>query len=261
MQHFSACMKLILAGEHLVLKGYRGLAIPLKQYQTHITTEPAAEFRLITDYFPEYILGELANIASDLEIPLPNATYKIVFDIRPGIGLGASASFAIASLKALTKNQINQDDLIKFANISESRSHGKASGLDHLTIIRQQPTILNSNISITSDLSILNNIEIIDTGVPKESTADMVEISMRNFNETTWENIDKNFEPMIDAINNNYLNSFRNYINEYGLFLEELGVVSEKVKAQSKKLREKGFGVKICGAGGITNGSGALMII
>src|SRR5699024_12200079 len=74
---------------------------------------------------------------STLDMPSKDLLIKIKSSIPPGIGLGSSASVAIAvicSLFSYSEQAYTENDILSLANVSETYAHGAPSGIDPLTI-------------------------------------------------------------------------------------------------------------------------------
>jgi mevalonate kinase len=275
----SACAKLILAGEHLVVHGYDGLAIPLLDRQTTISLRPnfntsfngvALNDSKQSEFQSELkIFCQLLNLSSD---QLAGYGFEVNL-VETGIGLGASASFAVAMLKVLAKFKgevLTQNQLLEYAAEIEKLYHGNPSGIDHTTIVLEQPILFHGSNKTFNPLQIQlpeffrTHTELINTGKPKESTKQMVEFvtqKIQSFSTKQLDEINAELPKLIQSLEENNLPEFKRIINVYGQFLESLPICTDVIKDQSSQIRTQGGAAKICGAGGLTNGSGILFTV
>lgn len=275
-----ACSKLILAGEHLVLHGYDGLAIPNFEHLTTIFLQQSVNPKIVfnqkelkADSLEYKIFIQDLDFYTELlkfsESQKKNLSqFSITVDLpHIGIGLGASASFAVAMIKLLAefKNlKLNQTELLKFASMAEKKYHGNSSGIDHTTIVHQKPILLNgkSKQFTILDFKLPNfwqKITLHNTGKPKESTKQMVEYvssKISNFSKTELANLNQQLPFLINSLTTNNLSVFIKVINQYGQFLEQIPICTNQIISQNQSIRQKQGAAKICGAGGLTNGSG-----
>ena len=147
----SAAGKIIVAGEHAVVHGFRAVAVPIPDALT-VRIESASD--AVSIKIPAWQVsralqreqGGLDAIVFTLleRLGLADATLTAHVDARypPGIGLGGSASLAVALLRALnTHYQLGLDDaaLNAHAYAAESLAHGRASGIDNTLAVYSRP--------------------------------------------------------------------------------------------------------------------------
>ena len=275
----SACAKLILAGEHLVVHGYDGLAIPLLDKQTTITLRPNSITTFNNGELSDSQLAELNTELKvfcqllNLDIDQLNGYGFEVNLIDTGIGLGASASFAVAMLKVLANfkgETLTQNQLLEYAGEIEKLYHGNPSGIDHTTIVLEQPILFHGSTKTFTPLQIelpeffKTHTQLINTGKPKESTKQMVEFvtpKIQSFPKKQLDELNAELPKLIQSLQENNLPEFKRIINIYGQFLESLPICTNAVKDQSSQIRTHGGAAKICGAGGLSDGSGILLTV
>lgn len=279
----SACIKLILVGDHLVVHGFPGIAVPILDKRTTVTISDGAGFVTIqaTKLEWEELIGfrtELEFFCNLLEIDsqtrewLAGADFSITYGADPGLGLGISASYGVAMIRALLQvanRTITDEQLIQLLYEVEKNYHGSPSGIDHTTIILEQPILFQKGEYhlLPIDLynsHIFNSIELINTGRPEESTREMVEYVSGKATPALledWEKLSTKIPSLIQALQDDDVVRFRNIINFYGEALEKIPVVSERVKIKSREIRENKRACKITGAGGLKEGCGMLLVV
>lgn len=138
--------KLILMGEHSVVYGYPGIAIPFPATQVAISIKPTAgECWVNSDYYTgpfSQAPKEMAYLAQvidwtfdSLQKPKESLYYQVDSTIPIGKGMGSSAALAVALVRGLA-DYLNQDlpdqVLQRMVDQGEAIVHGKSSGLDTL---------------------------------------------------------------------------------------------------------------------------------
>lgn len=142
--------KAILLGEHSVVYGYPAIAIPLTSLQLTVTISPSEttdEPYLITDSYQGLFSEapqEFSGIHFLVHTFLKNQPCYLTYtsSIPQGRGLGSSAASSYATLRALNRYchlQLTLEQMTQYGNQAEDITHGKASGLDLATIMREQP--------------------------------------------------------------------------------------------------------------------------
>lgn len=302
--------KIILAGEHAVLYGSRAISLPIKKYTT-VEIEPAifstedasgilptfweaappgafgcrsgnsilnsnlpltpSHQRKIAEMI-QFVLRQL-----DQELNATKISITINFSAAPGSGMGVSASLATALTRGLYeffKKELSDEKLLEIVGKIEDTMHGKASGIDHYTIILDKPLLFQvleqGELKITpleqfTSSPLLASLNLIDSGQPLESTKEMVDYVAQKFTEdpktltSIFQNIDSLIPIFIKALEHNDKESFGQTINKAGTLLEDLGVVSTQTQKITEEIRHQGGSAKITGAGGLKAGSGMLL--
>ncbi|MBE2205981.1 MAG: mevalonate kinase [Saprospiraceae bacterium] len=140
--------KVLLFGEHILLRGAAALAAPLHLYggQWQFGSDPGQQFRLRE--WAEYLLQlpcdfRLAAFNDDLDAGL-----FFQSDIPTGYGLGSSGALCAAAYERYAEQPIARHDaslLPELRNIlaaMESFFHGASSGIDPLVSYLNQPLLL-----------------------------------------------------------------------------------------------------------------------
>ena len=265
--------KCILFGEHLALIGKPTLAIPLSGAPFELNMESKQSSKLDIQFEQDSPEFPAAMLKNDIQLlnklrPIKNQALKINIqsNLPPGAGAGISAAWSVAIVKALYPN-LDEKTSLEMLQVLEDSHHGKASGIDHLTIWQSAPVLLENGKAKVLSKKILSpkireHFRIWVSGVPKESTAEMVKISQKNMSDLSNE-IDALMDKkaLIENLQKERINELIEGINQYGKVLEKLGVVSQKTKAKLDMLRTQGFGAKVSGAGGLTDGSGLCLLV
>lgn len=321
-----ACHKLILAGEHLVVHGYQGLAVPLLDKLT-ICTITDNHNKIIfnnTQLSGEEIMGFRNEMQlfyhllglTDAQISILD-TFGFEFDMQAdtGVGLGSSASFALAIIRALasfTSQELSIQEQLDLVGTFEKIYHGNPSGIDHTTIVLEKPILWKGKDDFEPlDLKMppfWSQVQIENSGKPAESTKEMIEYFATKFHgldPAMLNSLNAEIPNLIASLQNNDLAEFKRIINLYGQFLESIPLCTPSVIAANQKIRQgdsavkehttklaKGEGdakeeakvegkgketgeakgeekaksgsfgaAKICGAGGLTAGSGIVLSV
>lgn len=255
---WSAPAKVIISGEHAVVHGFPALAgaLSLRLTVSSHKTPPQS----FTPQTAQDVMKELG--------------LKISSNIPRGSGLGSSAALSAATAAAwlhTLNKQTTKEDISELALQFEKHFHAKPSGIDTTTSTyggllwfrRETPQlILKQSLQLPSEPV----FAIIQTGKPKETTAQMVEMvrerlaAKKKSTQSIFQNIESCTRGIADELLLGKVDSLSLQLNENGLLLEELGVVSQKTQSLCHDLRSKGLACKITGAGGKREHSGALLV-
>lgn len=230
----------------------------------------------ILDY-PQICIGQTLNF---YKISQPQAGFDLIInsDIPIGSGLGSSGALAVAIAAAMTRflNQpFDQQVINEIAYLAEQKKHGFPSGGDNSTSCfgglvwfrKETPDlkiIQPLNISLTKELA--SRFIFIHTGQPQESTGEMVSL-VRTLYQKQPEKVnqilndqERLVRDLLAVIKNSDENKLIEIIHQGEQNLEKLGVVSKYVKGIIRKIEKAGAVAKICGGGGITKGTGVVLV-
>jgi mevalonate kinase len=249
-------------GEHGVVYGAKALAVPLLSFQTRmelshkpILSHPEIPMDLLTPTF-EKALGFFPALPFKPFWNLQKSTLPL------GAGLGSSASFCVALLRALgqlTETLLPKEKLAYLANELEKDFHGRPSGLDTAVIAFEAPLVFCKE---TNPEPLM--VRPIRDGKPwpfllmdtkqRSSTKDMVERAAPFF----AKNRDKKIETFntLTRLTQTYLETgdlpgMANAMEEGWRLLKEVGVVTQSMEGVASLARKAGvLGVKPTGAGG-----------
>lgn len=269
--------KVILFGEHAVVYGYPAIVSAVdRTMNISMDYEPkkALEFfRGILKNIQHYSVIELMNVIN--ETHNAHSSLRIDSQIPVGCGMGSSAASA-AALSAMvlcvTKLSHSKKKINELAYAIEMKMHNTPSGVDNtivcygglLQFIRKNGKIEMQHLP---EVTIPTHLWIVNTGIPDESTAEMVQY-VREKRERNSKKIDKYFQK-IGLISEKCLKQMQinarpmnisELIYENEQLLEKLGVVSQKTIRFIREIEKLGGSAKISGAGGKKNASGIVMV-
>lgn len=274
----SAPGKIILFGEHFVVKGYRAIATSTS-LRARVSVEEIREPGIVIESENLNIKGSLnlnleGNVPRELLVyveilralrergfnMIPHrARLKSSMPISAGLGSSASTSVAYAlAYTALHGDPLKGRDLLEVSLEGEKVAHGRPSGIDNTiatlggTIVyRRGEEPLKVEVNIPEGYTFL----IADTGV-KRSTREAVEHALK-LAESLWkiasliyEAADKIVEEALKALKTGDVKTLGPlmYVN-HGL-LNAIGVSHEKLDAIVYEARKHGaLGAKLTGAG------------
>ncbi len=255
MKSGSACGKIILSGEHAVVFGLPGVAIPVglqtdvawddDNSPLHIAFESAssrgAEYvQNIVELCEKYYGPVRGEIHIHNEIPL-------------GKGMGSSTALVIALCRTILGPNCEKE-----ARAIEDVVNPGNSGLDFAVIWHEKP-ILFAKGSPTQDVDIVlpKDAMLIDTGSPNEGTSELI----------TWV---KERQTEIDAhlqtiawCSQRLLagDPFIAIVRDHHRAQVGLGVVPKAVQDCIAEIEEKGGAAKVLGAGAKTGGGGMVLVV
>lgn len=283
---YSAPAKIILSGEHGVVYGKPALVSAIERTITVTVSEKAEETHTpstkqdpqlahVMDSINKKVLHYLTK--NNVAFEHKQFTYSIQNDIPIGRGMGSSAALAVVASAALlhlyTGGEYAREIVNKIAYSSEKDFHGNPSGVDNSTSCYGGLIYYRKEFEFLKNISALNfklpatieqNLFLIDTGKPKESTAEMVALVGKNYNkdskkmEQLFSHMEKVTKRMVVSIVKEDSDMFQSCVAENETILEEIGVVANSCKKLLKELDQFGIG-KVTGAGGATEGSGFVL--
>lgn len=166
--------KILLFGEHTVLRGGRGLAVPFPQRSLRwVKEQPDERLLRFCDYLRVVIDPELFD-AGALEDQLL-ADWCLVGDIPMGYGLGSSGAVcaAIWSRFATSKGfGLRGEALRQVLARMEQYFHGSSSGTDPMICYLQQPLLLGGGqppVTVSLPEAWASNFFLVDTGVTRKA--------------------------------------------------------------------------------------------
>jgi len=272
----SAPAKVILSGEHAVVFGKPALVAAI---DLRLTFSLWPEKTKINDQNVLFVAKTIKDYLTRQKITYVDRTFnfKIKSDIPLGRGLGSSAAFAVASTAALLKfytgKEFEKDVINRLAYFIEKRFHFNPSGVDNSTVCFGGLIFYRKEFEFLKNISILNNkipkniegnLFLIDSGLPEETTAEMVNSVGKLYNrqtskiEKTLSAIEKTTKRMVVGLIKEDQIFFRDSLLANEKYLEALEIVSKKTKQLLHDLLVFGWG-KITGAGGKKIGSGYIL--
>ncbi|NOS66926.1 MAG: hypothetical protein HOO67_00975, partial [Candidatus Peribacteraceae bacterium] len=165
--------KIILSGEYAVVFGYPGIAVSANvgvEATWEETSDAPVKIVLKGLKGEETYARKIVNACIDKRGPL-KGTITIKNDIPVGRGMGSSTALVIAICKCLLG-----DDRAAAVLIEDAVNPGN-SGLDFAVIWANHPVKFKKGTApepLQLDLAFIKNSTLIDTGVPGETTAELV---------------------------------------------------------------------------------------
>lgn len=220
----------------------------------------------------------VAAVDRRLSLTLETMGEKIIFtaesDIPVGCGMGSSAALSVvrtAAVAEIFNLGLSPEKINQVAYDLEKEFHGNPSGVDNSIVtfggflwFRKEFEFLKNLWQLPLKFpKSLDKIILINSGKPKESTREMVELVKSQSGSKSFpkilEGIEKQTRKMLLAIRGESEKDFRDAIADNQKFLESLGVVSPKTREIVQAIVQDGGVVKVSGAGGAKQGSGMLL--
>ncbi|MFO7689818.1 MAG: mevalonate kinase, partial [Cryobacterium sp.] len=147
--------KIILLGEHSVVYGHHAIAAPIglsvraAVSRGWPTSEPVIADRgvdgTVRDPVREDISRRVANLITErLGVPAPGLRLDVFSDLPRASGLGASAAFAVAVIRAVADSfdiRVSDADVSSLAFECERIVHGTPSGIDNTVATFGRPIL------------------------------------------------------------------------------------------------------------------------
>lgn len=199
--------KLLLFGEHTILRGSAALALPLPLFSgkwAYTTPENAPALQRNLAEWCQYLAEQQSNGALDTELDLARFKADLAtglhFDsnIPNGYGAGSSGALCAALYARYALQPIERKDAARYPELKrilgqmESFFHGSSSGTDPLIVYLNQPVLLQADGNIqtlevpdwpleTSGFQFF----LLDTGIQR-STAPWVNLFLERCNEVEY---------------------------------------------------------------------------
>src|SRR3989338_9695020 len=248
------------------------------KWETYIKTNDIALLKSITSDSLDFTIIVIGEALKCLKKSLSGGfKLSIKSDIPIGSGMGSSAAVAVSVAgaiyllfhKALDKAIVNE-----IAYSAEQKKHGLPSGGDNsascfggLVWYRKETPDLKiiETIPFAFPQKLAKNFIVIDTGIPMESTGEMVSnvrtLYQKNpeFVENILSSQEELVRELLSAIKTGDDTLMIRIIRAGEKNLEALGVVSSSVKILIRGIEKIGGAAKICGGGGVKKGAGMLL--
>lgn len=267
--------KVNLMGEHAIVYGKPSLLAAIDKRLTVSISEKNNTGK--TQKNSEYIDHILSLVQKDLGLAsLPAIEISIQSDIPSGYHLGSSAAVAVGVASAalyFLKEIWNPVRANQIAYEAEKLRHGNPSGGDNtvctfggLVWYRKELEFLRSIFQLPFHIDVsMNNFYLINTGKPKESTKEMIEIvsaKMRDERptiETAFTLNEEQTKRMTVAIKEKDENSLLDAMRTGEQTLEVMGVVSYDAQKIIREIEGARGSAKILGGGGRKKSVGYLL--
>jgi mevalonate kinase len=267
--------KVLLFGEYGIIKGSKGVAIPLDTHSGSLVqadSNQAVCQTLRLDEFYDYLIGsDLLTESMDLEKFKADIESGIYFksNIPQGYGIGSSGALCAAIYSKYAVNFEHKDTysikelkaLKDIMALMESFYHGSSSGLDCLISLIDLPLLIESRSSMTviekPNLSSFGKFYLFDTGHAR-ITATFVHEFLSKYNEDSeYKNNINTFIDITNKIIEEFIqNKFSDFEKSfYDLSRQQYLHFSKMIPNSMKSiwlqgLETKEYYVKLCGAGG-----------
>ncbi len=272
--------KVHLMGEHAVVYG-RPALISTINMRMRVSIEPntqnAEAISIVSTEPTEHAHYAVAWLLEKLQIHDPKKiTITIDSDIPAGYHIGSSAAMAAALSGAVLfyfKKIWNPMKINELAYEIEKKQHGNPSGGDNTAVtmggfiwFRKELEFLRSIWQLPfKPHTSLNHFFLINTGRPRETTGEMVELvklkveSQKAKMEQLFSLNENQVKRVTTALKEGNENELIDAIRSGEKTLESMGVVSRKVQPLMRKIEASGGAVKILGGGGQQEGVGFLL--
>ena len=261
MKSTKAPGKIILTGEHAVVHGYPGIAVPAP-LTMKVTLEEDSALKGLQIHWDD-LAGKpewqeyLKLIISRCGIH--SGTLTIENQIPLGKGMGSSTALIIAVARCLLGDDAQLHDRILAIEDELSPNH---SGIDFAVIWNEKPIRFEKGsepkpIKLPDD--ILNDAILIDTGTPNETTSELLEFVRNRCSETAvvaaLETIGICTERLEDG------DDIKSIFADHHKAQVTLGVVPDAVQELIANIEKQGGAAKVLGAGGRTGGGGMVLAV
>lgn len=267
-----------------------------EQWNIFIKTKKVSDLVSITNGVSDYIflaIGQsLTDFSSNIAIGakqtfdkhpdsrnnnnMQGFTLDILSDIPVGSGCGSSSALAVTIAACIQKHVLETSDekeILQTANRIEKFKHGTPSGGDPATVLhggiiwfekKNDEKIVRHLKDINKKIA--KNFYLIDTGKPEETTGEMI-AAVREFvdknpkaGKNTFDHQEKLVREMKHVLITSDSTLMIRIIKAGEQNLERLGVVSDYTKKIIRDIENAGWAAKISGGGGITKGTGMLLV-
>lgn len=251
--------KVLLFGEHTVLRGGRGLAVPYKRLSLHWEeSRPDETLLRFCDYLKAEFPKDLLDTNSLEDHLLED--WRLVGNIPVGYGLGSSGAvcaaifhrFATEKGKRLEGREL-REQLAKM----EGYFHGNSSGTDPLICYLGQPMLLGGAepprmVQLPDNWD--DRFFLVDTGRTRKAST-----LIRKFTEAYdgdaefADKVNNKWKPRADAAINALLSNQRDALTEAFTAISDFQLKTLRTfipKPIRKKWSGPNYRLKICGAGG-----------
>ncbi|MEK6916812.1 MAG: mevalonate kinase [Nanoarchaeota archaeon] len=254
METAKAPGKIILFGEHAVVYGYPGIAVPVKNAEIEVSVSHSDYFSYETDrelYKEEKeCLNELVDlIFFQLEVDKKELHIKIKSTIPIASGMGSSAALAVALIKGIAEHfdiLLTEKKINEIAFESEKLFHGTPSGIDNTVVTYGKPVYFYDGEMQLLKLKKPIYLVIANTGI-KSSTKEVVS-GVRQRYERYKEEYSALFDK-IGEITEKAKTAFENgEIEQLGELMDKNHALLQQIDVSCKELDELVETAKLAGA-------------
>jgi len=247
--------KVIVSGEHSVLRGGYAVVVPNKNYHLDYEFSRASEFKLtLSDDVSPYELLFLGLIESAFSLSASSKKdLKVkahVFSIVPlGEGLGGSAALSVFVARLFNfSDLLHEDEVFSFAHEIENVFHGQSSGLDVAGCLNDQISLYKKGVKklLSIEAKALSCVFTIHhTGLKGETKncIDHVE-KLRKADKLLFESLDEKMSESSLKVKQSFetgkLSLLVESFNETTEIFKEWGLLNPEILEQMQVLKSKG---------------------
>ncbi len=258
-----ACGKIILFGEHAVVYGYPGIALPVKEISINVRINQSNSFSYSADrklYKEEKDrLNKLIDfLFFKLDIAKENLEINIESTIPISSGLGSSAALSISLIRAISDHfhlDLEEEYINKLGFECEKFFHGTPSGIDNTVITYEKPVYYKKG--KVELLKIKNPLDFViaDSGIKANTKQVVSEVRKRyDKDREKYSNIFQEIalitsqaKPFLQESNITMIGILMTQ-NHY--LLKQLGVSNDKLDRMVEIALQAGaYGAKLAGSG------------
>ncbi|MEE9372127.1 MAG: hypothetical protein V3V00_03660 [Saprospiraceae bacterium] len=246
--------KLLLFGEHLILDGADGLAIPFDRYGGKWTKGQGSDpLKCFFQHLLDLPFIHLKNLEEII-----NGKIHFKSDIPRGYGLGSSGALCAAIYEKAVPEFYKKEGgtiLTELAEI-EGFFHGKSSGMDAYVALYNNPILFKDRKTevINLDLSKLPfSIFLLDSGIPRESKSLINRFTKKNDDHMVIKELVKTSDLLVGYLMSQSFAHFQNKmkaLSQYQYDLLDYMIVATIKPIWKNSLTADDYSIKLCGAGG-----------
>jgi hydroxymethylglutaryl-CoA reductase len=268
-----ACGKVILLGEHAAVYGRHALAVPIEDAVRVSVREGAPGVRLaIPDWgiddawtargtVPEGAAAVAALVMKELGAGHAGYDIRVTSRIPIGMGLGSSAAFAVAAIRAfaeLLSHEMSDLETDRLAFRCEQLTHGTPSGIDNNIATFGEPVLYSKGQTRTKPIPLPEPLPLVVAASSQRGSTKAMVAGVREryeqdsvLYETIFNEIDEMSVAAAAAIGERDFAHLGAMMNVCHGFLNALQVSTPELEAMVATAREAGaIGAKLTGAGG-----------
>ncbi len=255
--------KVILSGEHAVLRGGLAVVAPFKEYGLAYKSEFSDRFSLeLLDSVKPYeilIQGTLERALASLDKNLDDLKLRVSLEslVPLGKGLGGSAALCVFVSKLLIESAlIKEEDLFNFSKELENMFHGESSGVDIAGCVSSSTQTYMRGLSPKPFKVAKAPFLYLSSTDEVGSTEECIEkvLSLKTQNSTKFNDLDEQMDQasrlVYEGLGLGEEKLFNKGLNLGAKTFKSWGLYTEKMCALEASLLEKGsLGVKPTGSG------------